>query len=78
MDPFENYKPLDFSDNREKNTTYDEDERAPIDKEVDIIYNKIRKNNGMIIRRLMMCQIPYFQVEKIIKRIIKLTLDYKR
>lgn len=88
MDPFNEMAEFSFCPFMEPITAYDDNEEIetdvrleknfPKENQTDRIYNIIRRNNPMIIRRLIMCGIPPIQAERIIKRIITLSLSYCR
>lgn len=88
MDPFNEMTEFSFCPFMEPITAYDDNEEIetdvrleknfPKENQTDRIYNIIRRNNPMIIRRLIMCGIPPIQAERIIKRIITLSLSYCR
>lgn len=83
MDPFNDMSEFNCCPFIEPITAYDDNEKR-MEKgfqngnPTDRIYEQIRRRNPMIIRRLVMCGIPYVQAERIIKRIITLTLNYCR
>lgn len=84
MDPFNDMTEFSFCPFMEPITAYDDNDNDnngvrleknfPKQNQTDRIYNIIRRNNPMIIRRLVICGIPPIQAERIIKRII--TLHY--
>lgn len=88
MDPFDNMTEFTCCPFMEAITAYDcddDDERMekgkgffPKGNQADRIFNIIRRDNPMIIRRLVNCGIPEPQAERLIKRIITISLSYCR
>lgn len=85
MDPFDNMTEFSCCPFMETITAYDDDDERmekekgfPKGNQTDRIFNIIRRDNPMIIRRLVMCGIPERQAERLIKRIITISLSYCR
>ena len=58
----------------EKNQENEYDDRTTND--ANMIFNMIEKKNPMLLRRLVMCGIPYAEAKNIIQHIIHLSLLY--
>ena len=61
----------------------DQADRAPVQnpyptQNVDDILYMIERNNPYIIRRLLACKIPYAEARRILRQIIRLSLNYSK